>query len=139
MPASLLPPPRVIATPAALLLIERLAQAHGALMLYQSHGCCDGSTPMCFKPGEMALGVDDVQLGEVGGVPYHVGRAQLAYLAGSQLTLDAAPGSLGTFSLEDTLDQHFVARSRLWSDAEAQQIEAHERDNPLRPSLAAGG
>ena len=139
MGSSDLSPPRVVATAAAQRLIERLREEHGALMFYQSHGCCDGSTPMCFKPGEMALTADDVRLGVVGGVPYHVGRAQLDYLAGSQLTLDVAPGSLGTFSLEDALNQHFVARSRIWSDAEALALQAHESENPLPPSLAAGG
>jgi uncharacterized protein len=133
------PPQRVIATAAALRLIERLRAAHGEFMIYQSHGCCDGSTPMGFKPGELALGVDDLQLGEVGGVGYHVGRTQLAYLDGSQLSLDVAPGSLGTFSLEDALDQHFIVRSRLWSDAEAQALARHEEAHPLRPSLVAMG
>ncbi|HNI76526.1 MAG TPA: DUF779 domain-containing protein, partial [Giesbergeria sp.] len=40
---------RVVATPQALALIERLREQHGArLMFYQSHGCCDGSSPMCY-------------------------------------------------------------------------------------------
>ena len=130
---------RVVATPQALALIESLKARYGGIFFYQAGGCCEGSSPMCYADGDMSLTQDDVKLGEVAHVDFHVSRSQCEYLLGVQLTLDVAPGSLGTFSLEDALDQHFVARSRLWSDAEAQQIEAHERDNPLRPSVAAGG
>jgi len=112
-------PPRVVATPAALILIDRLQQGHGQLMFVLSHGCCDGSTPMCLVQGEMQLGSGDVKFGEVGGVPFHISLSQVDYLQGSQLTLDVAPGSLGSFSLEDAEGLHFVTRSRLWSDAES--------------------
>ncbi|EHP42110.1 hypothetical protein OR16_15827 [Cupriavidus basilensis OR16] len=44
---------RVVATPAALALIERLRAQHGALMFHQSGGCCDGSAPMCYPDGEL--------------------------------------------------------------------------------------
>jgi uncharacterized protein (DUF779 family) len=37
---------RVLATDAALELIERLKRQHGPLMFHQSGGCCDGSAPM---------------------------------------------------------------------------------------------
>jgi uncharacterized protein (DUF779 family) len=117
-------PQRVLATPAALALISQLQQRHGTLMFYLSHGCCDGSTPMCLVQGEMALSQTDVQLGSVGGVPFHVGPAQWAYLEGSQLTLDVSPGSLGTFSLEDPEGLHFVTRSRVWTDDEWQALQA---------------
>lgn len=115
-------PPRVVATPAALILIDRLQQRHGQLMFVLSHGCCDGSTPMCLVQGEMQLGVDDLRFGEVGGVPFHISRSQLDYLMGTQLTLDVAPGSQGSFSLEDAEGLHFVTRSRLWTDAESQTL-----------------
>lgn len=116
------PPPRVVATTAALILIDRLQQRHGPLMFVLSHGCCDGSTPMCLAQGEMQLGLDDLKFGEVGGVPFHISRSQLEYLQGSQLTLDVKPGSQGSFSLEDAEDLHFVTRSRLWTDAESQTL-----------------
>jgi len=115
-------PPRVVATAAALILIDRLQQRHGKLMFVLSHGCCDGSTPMCLVQGEMQLGVDDVKFGEVGGVPFHISRSQLDYLQGTQLTLDVAPGSLGSFSLEDAEELHFVTNSRLWTDAESARL-----------------
>jgi uncharacterized protein (DUF779 family) len=112
------PPPRVVATAAALILIEQLRQRHGELQFVLSHGCCDGSTPMCLTQAEMKLGPDDLLFGEVGGVPFHISRLQLDYLSGTQLTLDVAPGSQGSFSLEDAENLHFVTRSRLWTDSE---------------------
>jgi uncharacterized protein (DUF779 family) len=114
----------VVATAAALILIARLRERHGGLMFVLSHGCCDGSTPMCLVQGEMQLGVDDLKFGEVGGVPFHISRSQLDYLQGTQLTLDVAPGSQGSFSLEDAEGLHFVTRSRLWSDAESRLLDA---------------
>lgn len=116
------PVQRVTATEAALALIERLRQRHGAIFFYQSHGCCDGSTPMCFAPGEMSLNSSDLQFGEVGGVPFYASRTQADYMQGTQITLDVGQGSLGTFSLEDADGLHFKACTRLWTDDEAAQL-----------------
>jgi uncharacterized protein len=115
---------RVLATEAARALIARLRAEHGAIFFYQSHGCCEGSTPMCFAPGEMPLSSDDLRLGQIDGVPFYASRAQCDYLAGLQLTLDLAPGNAGTFSLEDGSGQHFTLRMRLWTDAQAQALTA---------------
>lgn len=120
---------RVVASAAARALIARLRAQHGAIFFYQSHGCCEGSTPMCFAPGEMTLGSDDMQLGQIDGVPFHASRAQCDYLLGLQLTLDLAPGNAGTFSLEDGSGQHFVARLRLWTVEESQALSAATASN----------
>jgi uncharacterized protein (DUF779 family) len=116
---------RVVATPAALALLATLRRQHGQVMLYQSHGCCDGSTPMGLLPNELRLGVGDVQLGLVADVPFFVSRSQLEYLQGGQVILDAKRGSLGTFSLEDSEGQHFSATQRLWTDEEWAWLQAH--------------
>jgi uncharacterized protein (DUF779 family) len=113
---------RVVATDAALALIARLQREHGEVFFYQSHGCCEGSTPMCFAPGEMALNAGDRQLGQVGGAAFHASRAQCEYLSGTQLTLDVAPGNAGTFSLEDGCGEHFIVHSRLWTDEESRAL-----------------
>jgi uncharacterized protein (DUF779 family) len=102
---------RVVATEAALALIARLKVQHGKIFFYQSGGCCEGSTPMCFAEGDMQLAATDVRLGEVGGVQFCASQSQCDYFMGAQLTLDVAPGSLGTFSLEDADGQHFVTRT----------------------------
>ncbi|MFM2066082.1 MAG: hypothetical protein RLZZ584_991 [Pseudomonadota bacterium] len=121
-----LPPPviqRVVATDAALARIDLLRRDHGRIFFYQSHGCCEGSMPMCFVEGEMGLNAGDVLLGSVAGdVPFYASVGQDEYLQGLQLTLDVMPGSAGTFSLEDGCGEHFVARLRLWTDAEAAQF-----------------
>lgn len=107
---------RVVATPAAQALLERLRAKHGDVFLYQSHGCCDGSTPMCFKPGEMPLSADDVRMADLDGVPFYAGRAQFEYMQGTQTILDVGKGTLGSFSLEEEEGLHFKASTRLWSD-----------------------
>ena len=114
--------PRVQATQAAQALIEQLQRQHGALLFYQSHGCCAGSAPMCFAVHEMKLNADDRLLGEVCGVPVYASEAQCDYLAGLQMTLDVAPGNSGSFGLEDGSGQHFVARFRLWTDGEVARL-----------------
>jgi uncharacterized protein len=117
---------RVVATPQAVALIETLKAQHGRIFFYQAGGCCEGSSPMCYAQGDMSLTPDDVKLGEVAGLGFHVSRSQCEYLLGVQLTLDVAPGSLGTFSLEDADGHHFVAHTRLWTDEEWRQLEAQE-------------
>ena len=124
---------RVIATDAALALLAQLQARYGKVFFYQSGGCCEGSTPMCLTPTDMTLSTDDVCLGEVGGVPFHVSRSQCEYLMGSQLTLDVAPGSLGTFSLEDADGHHFVTRTRVWTDDEWHALEAQEKAERTTP------
>jgi len=47
------PIPRVVATESAVAEIGRLRAEHGPLMFFQSGGCCDGSSPMCFPDGEL--------------------------------------------------------------------------------------
>jgi uncharacterized protein (DUF779 family) len=125
---------RVLATPAARALIARLRAEHGAIYFYQSHGCCEGSTPMCFAPGDMPLTASDRMLGHIDGVPFHASSAQVEYLAGLEITLDLAPGNSGTFSLEDGCGQHFVVGLRLWSDEESRQLALQ----PPLPSLGPG-
>lgn len=56
------------ATPAACAELTRLRARHGPLMLFQSGGCCDGSSPLCVHEGELLVGSNDLRLGEVAGV-----------------------------------------------------------------------
>ena len=62
--------PAVAATPAALEVIRRLEAAHGPLSFFQSGGCCDGTSAMCLKDGELPVAPHDVQLGEIGRAPF---------------------------------------------------------------------
>ena len=116
---------RVIATPAALDLIDALKGRHGpALMFHQSGGCCDNSAANCYLPTDLTIGAYDVKLGDVGGVPFYIGKLQYDYWKHTQLILDVIEGSGGTFSLEGSTGKAFHVRSRLFSDEEWAEIEA---------------
>ena len=107
---------QLTATAAAQALIAQLRAQHGAVWFYLSHGCCDGTAPMCLAPDELTLGPNDVQLGTVGGAAFWLSRSQHAYLAHLRLTLDVAPGANGNFSLEDGSGQRFVLHMALAGD-----------------------
>jgi uncharacterized protein (DUF779 family) len=113
---------KVIATPAALELVEFLKQKHGALMFHQSGGCCDNSAANCYLPGEITIGAGDVYLGDIGGCPFYIGLAQYAYWKHTQLIIDVIDGHGGTFSLEGPEGKAFHTRSRVFSEAEMQEI-----------------
>ena len=118
-------PPRILATDAAIALIDRLAALHGPLMFHQSGGCCDGSAPMCYPAGEFRVGTQDVLLGEIApGVPVWIGAAQFAYWRHTQVTIDVVPGRGAGFSLEGPEGMRFIIRSRVFTDEEADQLEA---------------
>ena len=119
-------PPRVVATDAALALIERLTARHGELMFHQSGGCCDGSSPMCYPRGDLIIGAQDVYLGDIGGQPFYIGAAQYEYWKHTQIIIDAIPGRGGMFSLEGPEGMRFHSRSRLFDDAEWAALEKEE-------------
>ena len=114
---------RVTATPATLELIERLKARHGALFFHQSGGCCDNSAANCFLPGELTLGAGDVFLGEIGGCPFYMGKAQFEYWRHTQLIIDVIDGTGGTFSLEGPEGKAFHTRSRVFSDSEMEELD----------------
>jgi Uncharacterized protein conserved in bacteria len=101
-------PSRVHATPQALEAIERLKARHGAIVIHQSGGCCDGSSPMCFPDGELPPGPGDVLLGEVGGTPVYIDREQDERWGHPAIHIDVSPGAAMGFSLEGVDDVHFV-------------------------------
>jgi uncharacterized protein len=120
------PPPRVVATDAALALIERLRGRHGELLFHQSGGCCDGSSPMCYPRGDFLTGDSDVRMGEIGGCPFFIGVAQFEYWRHTQLIIDVVPGRGGMFSLENGEGVRFLTRSRVFTDEEYAELKAAE-------------
>ncbi|BAQ47542.1 MULTISPECIES: DUF779 domain-containing protein [Methylobacterium] len=112
-------PLRVVATPAALDLIETLRREHGPILFHQSGGCCDGSAPMCYAVGDFLTGDSDVHLGEIGGAEFFISAPQFAYWKHTQLIIDVVPGRGGMFSLENGTGRRFLLRSRLFDDAES--------------------
>ncbi len=114
---------RVIATDSALALLALLRQKYGPLMFFQSGGCCDGSSPMCYAAGEFSIGPDDVYLGNLDGTPFYIGHAQFEYWKHTQLIIDVVDGMGGMFSLDNGTGKRFLTRSRLFSDEENAFLE----------------
>lgn len=121
---------RVLATPAALALIEQLKAEHGALLFHQSGGCCDGSAPMCYPLGEFKIGGQDVLLGTIADCPVYIGGRQFELWKHTQLVIDAVPGRGAGFSLEAPYGKRFLTRSRIFSSDENSALEA--AGDPLR-------
>jgi len=115
---------RVLVTDAALALIERLQRQHGPLMFHQSGGCCDGSAPMCYPQGEFRVGSNDVRLGQIGAAAFYMDADQFAYWKHTQLIIDVVPGRGSGFSLEAPEGVRFLTRSRVFTDAEVDALEA---------------
>ncbi len=132
---------RLVATAEAMELLRRLRGIHGALMMHQSGGCCDGSSPMCYPDGEFIVGDRDVLLGiidlrlDVGDVPTDLptgADAITVWISGSQfeawkhtqLVLDAVPGRGSGFSLETPEGKRFLSRARAFTPAENDALAA---------------
>ena len=80
---------------------------------------------MCYPAGEFRVGAQDVLLGEIAnGVPVWIGAAQFAYWRHTQVTIDVVPGRGAGFSLEGPEGMRFIIRSRVFTDEEADQLEA---------------
>jgi uncharacterized protein (DUF779 family) len=116
---------RVIATPAAVELIDKLRAEHGAVLFHQSGGCCDGSAPMIFPQSEFMVGSSDVKLGTIANVPFYMSESQFEYWQHTQLIIDVVPGNGGMFSLERPSGLRFLTRSRLFEDDENAWLETH--------------
>lgn len=127
MNEALRPVEQVVATAAALDLIETLAAEHGPLMFHQSGGCCDGSAPMCFRQGDFIVGDHDELLGHIGGMPFYISGPQFEYWQHTQLIIDVVPGRGGMFSLEGPTGRRFLTRSRLYADDEWAWLVAQRR------------
>lgn len=113
---------RVVATEAALALLDKLKRMHGDLMFHQSGGCCDGSSPMCYPRGEFRVGDADVLLGEIGNTPFYISKDQYEYWKHTQLIIDAVDGRGGMFSLEGPEGKRFLSRSRVFTEEERQAL-----------------
>jgi uncharacterized protein (DUF779 family) len=80
-------------------------------MLFQSGGCCEGSSPLCLHEGELLVGPADLLLGEIGGVRVYIDADQYRRWKEPAFLLDLEPAESDTFSLENADAVHFVTRS----------------------------
>jgi uncharacterized protein len=105
----------VRATRTALEAIDRLEAAHGPLMFFQSGGCCDGTSPICLKHGELPISPHDLLLGKIGGAAFYIDSEQYERWRRPRFLIDVAPGAAEGFSLEGLDDVHFVTRTEPYS------------------------
>jgi uncharacterized protein (DUF779 family) len=125
-------PARALVTDSAADLLRRLRSEHGPLMLHQSGGCCDGSSPMLYPAGEFIVGDRDVLLGVLlayedgadAGIPLWISGSQFAAWRRTQLILDVVPGRGGGFSLEAPEGVRLLTRGRAFDAAEQQALAA---------------
>jgi len=115
--------PRVTGTPAAIELLRTLRRDHGDVLFHQSGGCCDGSSPMCFRKEDFIIGDQDVRLGDIDGAPFYMSPSQFDYWQHTQLIIDAIPGRGGMFSLDNGTELRFLTRSRLFTDEALGQLQ----------------
>lgn len=115
---------RVVASESAIALIDKLKAKHGALIFFQSGGCCDGSAPNCYPQSEFQAAPSDILLGEIGGSPYYVSPTHYEYTKHTQTQIDVVPGRGGDFSLEGPEGVCFIAHGRLYSDEEWAELSA---------------
>ncbi len=100
---------RVSATPPVLELLERLAARYGPLVIHQSGGCCDGSSPICLPAAELPAGPYDVLLGLVGATPVYVDGDQDERWQKPTLRIGLSDGPAMGFSLESAEGVHLLA------------------------------
>lgn len=114
---------RVTITDEAKKVMDQLREKHGELMFHQSGGCCDGSSPMCYKKGQFRTGKSDIKLGEVHGAEFWMARDQFKYWQYMKLTIDVKEGRGSSFSLEIPMGLRFVVRSKMFTEEELQDLD----------------
>ena len=126
---------RVIATDAATALLGQIIERHGPVLIHQSGGCCDGSSPMVYPRGEFRLGGSDVLLGTIGTTPVYIGAAQFAVWKHTQLILDVVEGRGGMFSLDNGTGRRFLVRSRTYGEREIAMLHKADRLRAMQASI----
>jgi uncharacterized protein len=102
---------KVTATDAALALLAEIVADHGPVLFHQSGGCCDGSSPMCYPQGDFIVGDRDVQMGEIGRMPFYISGSQFEAWKHTDLIIDVVKGRGGMFSLDNGRERRFLTRS----------------------------
>jgi uncharacterized protein (DUF779 family) len=114
---------RVTISPEAIALVNELKSKFGDLMFHQSGGCCDGSQPMCFEKGDFKIGNSDVCIGTIEDCEFWMSKDQFTYWQHTQLTIHITKGRGSSFSLEIPMGLRFLTQSRLFTEAELNDLE----------------
>ena len=107
---------RLSATPSAIGLIHKLKAQYGAIVFFQSGGCCEGSVPLCIPSSEFKPSPSDVIVGEIDGAIFYMGHNHFQFSENTHTILDALPGSSGSFSLDCGTGLAFITKGRLYND-----------------------
>lgn len=121
---------RLVATPEALHVIEKLKKEHGELVFNQSGGCCDGTAPMCYEKKDFHVPSRNIKMGDVGGCEFYIDKDQFEYFRYSQIILDVKEESAAfgnSFSLEIDMGYQFITKSRIFSDAEYNSLPEDQK------------
>lgn len=113
---------RLSATPSAIGLIQKLTAQYGAIVFFQSGGCCEGSVPLCMPSNEFKPSPSDVIVGEIEGAVFYMGHNHFQFSENTHTILDALPGSSGSFSLDCGSGMAFITKGRLYNDDELAQL-----------------
>ena len=105
--------PRVLATDAAVALIDEIRRDYPDILFHQSGGCCDGSSPMCYPRNDYIVGEHDVLMGWIGDTPFYISASQYDVWKHTVLTIDVVPGRGGMFSLDNGREKRFLTRSKV--------------------------
>lgn len=90
-------------------LIDKLESLHGAVLFYQSFGCCDGSVPLCYAKKDFTLGSNDVCIARSGnGIELWTHQSQVDFYQGRTFHLSAEEGLANEYSLEYETNMRFV-------------------------------
>ncbi|GAA3586241.1 DUF779 domain-containing protein [Klugiella xanthotipulae] len=117
---------RVVMTRAAADVLRRVRADNGDVILHQSGGCCEGSTPLCVLAAHFVVAPADRLLGSVlDGVdadarptPVWISFRQQEAWAHTQVVLDVVPSDGLGYSLEGDLGFAFVSRARVFTPEE---------------------
>jgi hypothetical protein len=78
---------------------------------------------MCYTRDEFKIGQRDVYLGEIADCPLYISGPQFEYWQHTHLIIDAVPGRGAGFSLEAPEGMRFLTRSRVFTDAELEELD----------------
>ncbi|MEM9341776.1 MAG: DUF779 domain-containing protein [Pseudomonadota bacterium] len=109
---------RVGATEAALDLLGEVRARHGGVMFYHADGCLDGTSLVCLPAGELALGEDDLEIGDIDGSPVYVSTKHSETWEERQLLIDVIKGHGAMVSLDSGTGRRFFTRSRLFTETD---------------------
>ncbi len=111
--------------------ISKLREKHGALMFYQSGGCCEGSAPICMLQGEMRIGDSDVLLGIINNCQFYMSGSQFEKWRHTHILVDVIEGGGNGFSLESPESVSFHMLSRIFDEQERDLINKEKLENSL--------